>query len=298
MDLQTFKTNVLNGQPPTQLVVLLCAENFFIADQYINTLCAKTGKEKQLINSIFEQDSANSLVFDYTETINVLKTETFNEAAEDYSAFENTIIICNKLEKKLESALADYIIKIPALKDWQVFDYIKQVCPELDDLEIKWLYNASGKNIYKIESELDKLLLFHPKERKKALACLRFSQDSDLYNLSIFEFCDAIIYNRKDILVEYFRHRATTNFELMPVIGVLLPKIRNLILVKYAGKKAAEIGISDGQYYYLTKDPYLPLERLQKLLQVVSNVDLQLKSGLLDIPKDAQIDYVISKLCD
>lgn len=298
MDLQTFKTNVLNGQPPTQLVVLLCAENFFIADQYINTLCAKTGKEKRLINSIFEQDSANSLVFDYTETINVLKTETFNEAAEDYSVFENTIIVCNKLEKKLESALADYIIKIPVLKDWQVFDYIKQVCPELDDLETKWLYNASGKNIYKIESELDKLLLFHPKERKKALACLCFSQDSDLYALSIFEFCDAIIYNRKDILVEYFRHRATINFELMPVIGVLLPKIRNLILVKHAGKRAAEIGISDGQYYYLTKDPYLSLEHLQKLLQTVSNVDLQLKSGLLDIPKDAQIDYVISKLCD
>jgi DNA polymerase III delta subunit len=298
MDLQTFKTNVLNGQPPTQLVVLLCAENFFIADQYINTLCVKTGKEKRLINSIFEQDSANSLVFDYTETINVLKTEAFTEAAEDYSVFENTIIVCNKLEKKLESALADYIIKIPALKDWQVFDYIKQVCPELDDLEIKWLYNASGKNIYKIESELDKLLLFHPKERKKALACLRFSQDSDLYALSIFEFCDAIIYNRKDILVEYFRHRATINFELMPVIGVLLPKIRNLILVKHAGKRAAEIGISDGQYYYLTKDPYLSLEHLQKLLQIVSNVDLQLKSGLLDIPKDAQIDYVISKLCD
>jgi hypothetical protein len=237
------------------------------------------------------------LVFDYTETINVLKTETFSEIAEDYSVFENTIIVCNKLEKKLESALADYIIKIPALKDWQVFDYIKQVCPELDDLEAKWLYNASGKNIYKIESELEKVLLFHPKERKKALACLRYSKDSDLYNLSIFELCDAIIYNRRDILVEYLRHRSIVNFELMSLVGALVPKIRNLILVKYAGKTAADLGISDGQYYYLSKDPYLPLERLQSLLQDISNIDLQLKSGLLDIPKDAQIDYVLAKLC-
>ena len=298
MELSQFKENVLNGQLPSQLVVLLCAENFFIADQYINTLCSKTGKEKKLVNSIFEQDSALSLVFDYTETINVLKTETFSEAAEDYSVFENTIIVCNKLEKKLESVLADYIIKIPALKDWQVFDYIKQVCPELDDLEIKWLYNAAGKNIYKIESELDKILLFHPKERKKALACLRFSKDSDLFNLSIFELCDAIIYNRKNILVEYLRHRSVANFELMSLVGALLPKIRNLMLVKYAGKTAEELGISTGQYYYLTKDPYIPLERLQNLLQTVSNIDLQLKSGLLDIPKDAQIDYVISKLCE
>ncbi len=298
MELNQFKENVLNGQLPSQLVVLLCAENFFIADQYINTLCAKTGKEKKIVSSIFEQESALSLVFDYTETINVLKTETFSEVAEDYSIFENTIIVCNKLEKKLESALADYIIKIPALKDWQVIEFIKQVCPELDDLEAKWLYNAAGKNIYKIESELEKIVLFHPKERKKALACLRFSQDSDLYNLSIFELCDAIIYNRKDILVEYFRHRSVANFELMPLVGVLLPKIRNLILVKYAGKKAADIGISDGQYYYLTKDPYIPLERLQTMLQTVSNFDLQLKAGLLDISKDAQIDYVISKLCE
>jgi hypothetical protein len=298
MDLQTFKANILDGQAPTQLVVLLCAENFFIADQYINTLCAKTGKEKKIVNSIFEQESALSLVFDYTETINVLKTETFSEIAEDYSIFENTIIVCNKIEKKLESVLADYIIKIPALKDWQVLDYIKQVCSELDDLEAKWLYNAAGKNIYKIESELDKVLLFHPKERKKALTCIRFSKDSDLFNLSIFELCDAIIYNRKDILVEYLRHRTVVNFELMSLVGVLLPKIRNLILVKFAGKTAAEIGISDGQYYYLTKDPYLPLERLQSLLQTVSNIDLQLKSGLLDISKDAQIDYVISKLCE
>ena len=44
MELSQFKENVLNGILPTQLVVLICAENFFIADQYINTLCAKTGK--------------------------------------------------------------------------------------------------------------------------------------------------------------------------------------------------------------------------------------------------------------
>lgn len=298
MELSKFKEDVLSGTLPTQLVVLVCAENFFIADQYINTLCEKTGKEKRLISSIFEQNSATSLVFDYTETINVLKTETFSEIAEDYSVFENTIIICNKLEKKLESVLADYIIKIPALKDWQVFDYIKQICPELDELEIKWLYTVTGKNIYKIESELDKIALFHPKDRKKALACLRFGQDSDLYTLSIFELCDAIIYNQKDILVEYLRHYAVFNFELMSLVGVLLPKIRNLLMVKHAGKTADEIGISSGQYYYLTKDAYISLERLQNLLKVISNIDLQLKSGLLDINKNAQLDYLISKTCE
>ena len=298
MELSKFKENILNGQLPSQLVVLVCPENFFIADQYINTLCDKTGKEKKIINSIFEQDSALALVFDYTETINVLKTETFSEIAEDYSVFENTIIVCNKIDKKLESLLADYIIKVPALKDWQVIDYIKQVCPELDDLEAKWLYSAANKDIYKITSELDKVTLFHQKDRKKALACLRFGKDSDLFNLSIFDLCDGIIYNRKNILIEYMKHKSIANFELMALVGALLPRIKNLLLVKHANKTAAEIGISEGQYYYITKDPFIPLERLQTLLNVVSNIDYQLKSGLLDIKKEYQIDYLIAKACE
>lgn len=298
MELSKFKENILNGQLPSQLVILVCPENFFIADQYINTLCDKTGKEKKIINSIFEQDSALALVFDYTETINVLKTEIFSEIAEDYSVFENTIIVCNKIDKKLESLLADYIIKVPALKDWQVIDYIKQVCPELDDLEAKWLYSAANKDIYKITSELDKVALFHQKDRKKALACLRFGKDSDLFNLSIFDLCDGIIYNRKNILSEYMKHKSIANFELMALVGALLPRIKNLLLVKHANKTAAEIGISEGQYYYITKDPFIPLERLQTLLNVVSNIDYQLKSGLLDIKKEYQIDYLIAKACE
>ena len=69
-------------------------------------------------------------------------------------------------------------------------------------------------------------------------------------------------------------------------------------MVKYAGKTADEIGISNGVYYYTVKDPYLALERLQTLLDVVSNIDLQLKSGLLDLNKNTQIDYLISKICE
>jgi DNA polymerase III delta subunit len=114
--------------------------------------------------------------------------------------FENTVVICNKVDKKLESVLADYIIQVPALKDWQVYDYVKQICRELDQLEIEWLYKVANGNIYKIESELDKLLLFHPKARKQVLAHLRFDENSDLYNLSVFELCDAIIYNKKKVI--------------------------------------------------------------------------------------------------
>lgn len=297
MELYKFKEHILNGFLPTQLVVLVCPENFFIADQYINTFCAKSGKEKRLISSIFEQDSAMALVDDYSETVNVLKTDIFSEVAEDYSAVENIVVICNKIDKKLESVLADYIIQVPALKDWQVYDYIKQVCPELDQLEIEWLYKATKGNIYKIESEIDKLLLFHPKVRKQVLAHLRFDSASDLYNLSVFELCDAVIYNKKKIILEYFRYRSSTDFELMSLTSNLVSKIKNLLLVKHAGKTEIDLGISKGQYYHLVNAPTVSIERLQELLAIATNIDYQLKSGLLDIKKEHQIDYLLSKMC-
>lgn len=297
MELYKFKEHILNGFLPTQLVVLVCPENFFIADQYINTFCAKSGKEKRLISSIFEQDSAMALVDDYSETVNVLKTDVFSEVAEDYSAFENIVIICNKVDKKLESVLADYIIQVPALKDWQVYDYIKQICPELDQLEIEWLYKAAGGNIYRIEAELDKVLLFHPKTRKQVLAHLRYSKDSDLHSMSVFDLCDAIIYNKKNVIMDYLRHRSTADIELMSLTSNLVAKIKNLLLVKYAGKSFADLDITKGQHYYISIAPTIPVEKLQELLAIATNIDNQLKSGLLDISKENQIDYVISKMC-
>ena len=297
MELSKLKEHIQNGFLPTQLVVLVCPENFFIADQYINTFCAKSGKEKRIINSIFEQDSAMALVVDYSETVNVLKTDVFSELAEDYSAFENIVIIWNKVDKKLESVLADYIIQVPALKDWQVKDYIKQICPELDQLEIDWLYKATGGNIYRVEAELDKVLLFHPKFRKQVLAHLRYSKDSDLHTLSVFDLCDAIIYNKKNVIVDYLRHRSAANFELMSLTSNLVSKIKNLLMVKYAGKSFAELEISKGQHYHLVNAPMISVDRLQNLLNIATNIDYQLKSGLLDISKESQLDYVISKMC-
>ena len=64
-------------------------------------ICNKSGKEKRLIESIFEHQSALSLVFDFTEYVNVLKTETFSEFIEDYSELSDTIVVCNKVDKKI-----------------------------------------------------------------------------------------------------------------------------------------------------------------------------------------------------
>jgi hypothetical protein len=83
----------------------------------------------------------------------------------------------------------------------------------------------------------------------------------------------------------------------MSLVGTLLQKTKNLLFVKYGQRNAGELGINPGYYKRLLNEPMLSQERLQTILTLVSNIDLQLKSGLLDMPKNRQIDYLLSKLC-
>lgn len=296
MELYDLKTAILENNIPEHLIVFVCNGNHFLANQYIEAICTKLQKEKRLIKSIFEQQDALSLVFDYSNTVNVLKVEIFEEYAEDYSQFENTIVVCDKIDKKLDSLLSKYLIKVPTLEAWQIEDYIKQLCPELDILEIGWLLQATKQDIYQIDSELSKVCLFKGKERKEVFNELRFAKDSYLYNLELFTLSDALIYNNKAIIIDYLKHRQNVTFELLQLVGNMLQKVKNLLFVNYTRKTAVELGISSSYYNFLSKNS-LPLPRVQNLIQVLSKIDQQLKSGLLDIPLEYQIDYLISKVC-
>ena len=297
MNLQTLKNNLLDNRLPDQFIIFVCPENFFIADQYVEMICNKSGKEKRLIKSIFEQQSAMSLVFDFSEYVNVLKVETFDEFTEDYATFTDTIVLCNKVDKKLVDLVKDYIIEIPKISEDHLAEYILQRCPELDLLEVKWLIQATSGDIYRINNELDKIVLFTAKNRNKILAHIKFDPSSDLFVIDNYALRDAIIYNNKGILLEYLRHQKMSQLELLSINSLILKKARALLAVKYTHSKAEELDLSFGYYKRLLSEPWIAQERLQTIINITSNIDAQLKSGLLDIPKNRQIDYLLTKLC-
>lgn len=299
MELHKIKEKILNNTFYENFIIFVCPENFFIANQYVEAIIRKSGKEKRIIKSLTELDSAMSLLLlDPNDYINVLQVETFEEFREDYSTIENTIIICNKIDKKLKDLVADYVVEVPILKEWQLESYVKQRCPALDDLEISWLVRATNKDIYKIENELDKLSLFSNTKQKEILAHLKFDLGSDLYFIDIFNLCDAIIYNNKNVIANYLKHQQVCNFEFLSLVGIILKKAKNLLLTKYSRRSATELGLNQAYYNRLIKEPFIDQNRLQYIIKTVSGLDLQLKSGLLDLDKDSQLVYLISKLCD
>ena len=295
MTLMELKKSIEAQNIPDDFMIFLCSENSFIADQYIDAICEINNLVKTRINTLQDQASALSLVLESTDELKVMKVDTFEEALIDYSDLKNTVVVCNKIDKKVKSLVEDYIIEVAKLADWQIKSYIKFICPVLNDDELDWLYQATEGNIYKMINEVDKIKLFPVPEQRSVLDAIRFSPDSDLYSVSIYDLADAIIRNNKPFVLDFLRHK-NINFDLMQIVGATLQKVKNIILVtQNSGKTASEIGINDKYMYRLRKDWYgFPESRLKALLEFLSSIDLKLKTGSLDMSKEAQIDYFIA----
>ena len=295
MTLMDLKKSIEAQNIPDDFIVFLCSENSFIADQYIDAICEINNLVKTRINTLQDQASALSLVLESTDELKVMKVDTFEEALIDYSDLKNTVVVCNKIDKKVKPLVEDYIIEIAKLTDWQTKSYIKLICPVLNDDELDWLYQATNGDIYKMINEVDKIKLFPVPEQRSVLDAIRFSPDSDLYSVSIFDLADAIIRNNKPFVLDFLRHK-NINFDLMQIVGAMLQKVKNIILVtQNSGKTASEIGINDKYMYRLRKDwNGFPESRLKALLEFLSSIDLKLKTGALDMSKEAQIDYLIA----
>ena len=295
MDLMELKKCIEAQVVPNDFIIFLCSENSFIADQYIEAICEINNLTRTNINSLQTQTSALSLVLGQNDELNVLKVDVFDELLIDYSALTNTVVICNSIDKKIKSFVTEYIIEIPKLVDWQVKSYINLICPILEESEVDWLYQATNGDVYKIINEIDKIKLFPKAEQKQVLNELRYGQSSDLYAINLFDLADAILRNNKPFIYDFLKHD-NVNIDLMSIVGILLQKVKNLILVRpESGKTMTELGLK--QYYYnrlSAETKNFPIDRLMYLLNFLSSIDLKLKSGLLDMSKTAQIDYLIA----
>ena len=152
MKLEELKNSIIKKNAPDSLLVFVTSGNNFLAEQYLEGIAKSKELDINKINSLKDLESASALVFDYGSMLNVLRVEVFDEFAE-YKDLKNVVVICNKLDKKIEKVVADYVITMPKLTDWQVVDYILTLCPGLDEDEAKMLYKITYGDIYRIDNE-------------------------------------------------------------------------------------------------------------------------------------------------
>lgn len=302
MKLSKLKQDIEAGAAPHEFMVFVCDENdTFLVNQYIQAICDANNLVKKSVSSLSELNSALSLVFDSTDCLSVLKTSVFDEVA-DYGSLNDVIVVCNKVDKKVKPLVEDDIVQMPKLAEWQVKDYVRLLAPNMDDVDIDWLYKAAKGDVMRISNELDKLSNFPLPERKLMLEELKYERGSDLYAITAFDIKDALINQNKAVLMEVLAHGDSVSLDFLGLVSLTLAEAKKILLIKYQGQHITwqEAGCaSEKQFRYLSRaygSMSYPLAYLQRLVRFLSNIDLKLKQGLLDMSDKSKIDYLIANV--
>lgn len=299
MTLIELKDFITRGLVPSDFMIFVNKDNPFLAKQYITEIGKLADGGLNKIKSVYDpQQSSFALLAAPTGCINVIEVENFNERSENYNQFENTIVICEQVDKSIIKCVEPFIIKMPKFEEWQIFDYAKKLCPILDDSDITWLVKASNNCIERVINELDKVSLFNKDEQKHIFSSIMFDPQSDLYNVDLFTIVNALIDGDMTILFDFLKHNGQDNIEPVVLANRAFNSLKNIILVtQNPGLSAEDCGVSAAQFRMLKyKYRSLNMEAAKQKLKFLINFDLDLKTSKLDLNKKAMLNYLISNL--
>ena len=298
MTLMELKEHITNKIVPTDFMIFVNKDNTFLASQYVKELGRLAGGVNK-ISSIYEpQQSSLFLLTAPDGVLNILTVDTFDERAEDYSQFENTIVVCEQVDKTIAKCVEDYIIKFPKLEEWQIFDYAKTLCPHVDDEDLLWLVKATDNDIERVSNELAKVTLFNKDEQKAAFAAVRFDTQTDLYKVDLFAIVNALVEGDIPVLFNFIKHNSYESIEPVVLANRALTSLKNIILVSQNPMLTAEeCGVSAGQYKFLKfKYRSLNVNAVKQKIKFLANFDLMLKTSQLELNKRDMLNYLISNL--
>ena len=278
-------------------------ENRFLSNQYINAISKSRGLKINYIESLSEVID-NGFDFFACSTdeqplcLNVLKAEVYNWGEYDIARATNLIVVVTKFaDKELEKKLSDYIVVMPKLEDWQIKDYVFSICEGVEHKDLEWLINLCGKNILRLQNELDKLTLFSVPERRYLFdSFIRDGAMNDMSSYNIFNFTNAIVSKDFVTLKSIYKEIERADITDFFLLSVLLKNIRNIILVQLNSNPTPEsTGLDSKQLYAIKRIPRVySAEQLIKIFTFLCDIDRQVKEG--ELPAPLVVDYLTVKV--
>ena len=299
MTLIELKNFINNSIVPSEFLIFIRKNNNFLVNQYITALGKLAVGGLNKITSIYAPQQSSLAILTAPEgALNVLTVETFDERAEDYTQFENTIVVCDQIDKSIIKSVADHIVDFPKLEEWQIFDYAKMICPGLDDEDISWIIKVTNSDIERILNELDKVVLFDKADQKAVFNSIRFDPQTDLYEVDLFNIVNALVEGNTRVLYDFLSHNDCESLEPVVLANRALTSIKNIILVtQNLALTATDCGISASQYKFIQRTyRSLNIDAAKEKLKFLVNFDLALKTSKLDVSKRDMLNYLISHL--
>ena len=294
MTLEEFKSAIENNTMSLPLVIAVCEDETsnFVFHQYLDAYLSANGFDFEFTDSTVATAQLN-LFSQASSIVKVCYTNKLEQVS--VPALYSLWVRCKSVTKDVAKAFEQYIIRIPKLDNWHIKDYVYTLCEGVPHSELDKLLSAYGRNIYRIDNEISKIMIFNDKAKL-------YSQIKDqLYN----EVSEYTIFDLVNSLVKYdimSLRRILLNIDRIDIdafgfIKLLMTQFKRIIDVQLSRSvSSSDLGISDKQLWFIKKHltGIYTKSQLLKIYELLTNCDYYVKSGYINT--EILPEYIISKI--
>ena len=187
--------------------------------------------------------------------------------------------MCKKLPDNLEVDFIDVAKPV----NWQIEDFVKYRLKGLSEDSILWLCQICNYDIYRLNSECNKLEIFPPASQQQIFNRLKDDNGySDLTDLNIFNFTDSLILHDMKKVISMMKEMELIDIEPLAVVTILLKKFKQLLAVKTNNQSyIKELKMSDKQVWFLKNNQASKFteNKLINNIEFLTGIDYKIKSG-------------------
>lgn len=304
--LQELKRAIQNKQLEDSLIVLKWTDFSFIAFEYLEAIANFKHLDIRWIenfDNLVNHIDDNLFDFSNIDYLQVYVTDKFTtKSTQQLEELKNVIIVCKEVDSNILEFLKDkeYYFEIPKLQEWQILDYLKQSCKGLSAPKIKWLYDISGGNIYRLDNEIKKISCFNEKIQNEVFDIINDDNGyDDMTQNKIYDLTNAVLSKDLKQVAIILKDIKNMDVEGVGLVTILRKSFKLVIGIQLDRDASPEkLGIKATQFNVVRAKNCNKFNenKLKSIYKFLVEFDYNLKSGNLDMSKDRLIDYIICEV--
>lgn len=298
MTCRELKDMIIGRLVGDSLLIFLCKDSFFVADQYAKAIADNRGLDIQYIESEDGlQPESEAFFCEDSGLLRVWHADKL-KCSEAIAASKNAIIVCKEIEGS--EICGDSVVEIDKLTKDNIIEYIQTSCPGLERNRVDWLYDAAGGDIYRVDAEVRKLRQLRDNQQAVFDEEVREGGIIPAGSVTRYDVVNAVIRKDRRRLAEVAGNPDVLDVDAIGLYSALLGGIEDLLRVQTSiSPTAASLGMKDSKFYAVRKNcGRLSDGELVDMFDFLTGLDFRLKSGDLDIDGGQLVGYLITSLME
>lgn len=303
MTIRELKTQIESGAVSHDLIIFKNTENTFLSTQYINAIAKANNLTVNYQDDISGLIAESDSLFGFAEPVNsallnVVASDVFIWEDKSITSLKDVIVVVQGFaSSELEKQYEQYIVNIPNIEKWMIQDYVYSIVQGVEQPKLDWLINLCGSNYYRLQQEIDKVLLFSEAERKYVFdGMIQDGAVEDLSTNTIFDFTNALLAKDYPKLIAVCKELNRIDVDGPYLLAILINQFRSFVTVRLTSNPTPETTGFDSKRIYAVNmaSKYYSTSQIINIFEFLLDVDKKLKTG--ELPDKFSVDYIMTKV--